>query len=41
MLLVDPGGAKALRKPAREGTTLRTDLTGEPDRQVIIAAALG
>ncbi|UCI30595.1 DUF1062 domain-containing protein [Mesorhizobium sp. B4-1-4] len=41
LLLVDPGGAKALRKPAREGTTLRTDLTGEPDRQVIIAAALG
>lgn len=40
-LVVDPDGAKALRKPAREGTTIRIDLTGEPDRDAIIFAAGG
>ncbi|TPM28740.1 DUF1062 domain-containing protein [Mesorhizobium sp. B2-3-4] len=41
LLVVDPEGSKALRKPAREGTTLRIDLAGEPDRQAIMLAAGG
>ncbi|MGX9143198.1 DUF1062 domain-containing protein [Mesorhizobium sp. 128a] len=41
LLVVDPEGAKALRKPAREGTTIRIDLTGEPDHKAIISAAAG
>ncbi|MBZ9994815.1 DUF1062 domain-containing protein [Mesorhizobium sp. BH1-1-4] len=41
LLLVDPEGSKALRKPVREGTTIRVDLAGEPDRQAIILAAGG
>ena len=41
LLVVDPDGAKALRKPARDGTTIRIDLVGEPDRQIIISAAGG
>ncbi|MBZ9797151.1 DUF1062 domain-containing protein [Mesorhizobium sp. ES1-4] len=41
LLVIDPDGANALRKLAREGTTLRLDLTGEPDRQAIIRAAGG
>ncbi|MGX5850501.1 DUF1062 domain-containing protein [Mesorhizobium sp. PL10] len=41
LLVVDPDGAKALRKPAREGTTIRIDLAGEPDRRAIISAAVG
>lgn len=40
-LVVDPGGTKALRKPAREGTIIRIDLAGEPDRLAIISAAGG
>ena len=41
LLVVDPEGAKALRKPARDGTTIRIDLAGEADRDVIISAAGG
>ena len=41
LLIVDPDGAKALRKPARAGITIRIDLAGEADRQAIIAAAGG
>ncbi|UVK42390.1 DUF1062 domain-containing protein [Mesorhizobium sp. AR07] len=41
LLIVDPDGAKALRKPAREGVTIRVDLADEPDRQAIISAAGG
>ncbi|MFD1982323.1 DUF1062 domain-containing protein [Mesorhizobium newzealandense] len=41
LLIVDPEGAKALRKPARQGTTIRIDLAGEPDREHIILAAGG
>ncbi|WP_095204315.1 DUF1062 domain-containing protein [Mesorhizobium carmichaelinearum] len=40
-LVVDPDGAKALRKPARQGMTVRIDLAGEPDHQAIIGAAGG
>ena len=41
LLVVDPEGAKALRKPARNGMTVRIDLAGEADRNAIIAAAGG
>ena len=41
LLVVGPEGAKALRKPAREGTTIRIDLAGEADREAIISAAVG
>ncbi|RVD40201.1 MAG: DUF1062 domain-containing protein [Mesorhizobium sp.] len=41
LLVVDPEGSKALRKPAREGTTIRVNLASEPDRQAIILAAGG
>ncbi|MGX5843458.1 DUF1062 domain-containing protein [Mesorhizobium sp. ArgA1] len=41
LVVDDQEGAKALRKPAREGTTIRIDLTGEPDRRAIISAAVG
>ena len=41
LLIVVPDGAKALRKPAREGTTIRIDLAGEADREAIISAAVG
>ncbi|MCA0011606.1 DUF1062 domain-containing protein [Mesorhizobium sp. B292B1B] len=41
LLVVDRDGAKALRKPARDGTTVRVDLAGEPDRQAILSAARG
>ncbi|WP_027145158.1 DUF1062 domain-containing protein [Mesorhizobium sp. WSM3626] len=41
LLTVEPDGAKALRKPAREGATIRIDLAGEPDRRIIISAAGG
>ena len=40
LLIVDPEGAKALRKPARTGT-IRIDLAAEPDRAAIISAAGG
>ncbi|WP_027169835.1 DUF1062 domain-containing protein [Mesorhizobium sp. WSM3224] len=39
LLVVDPDGAKALRKPVRGGAMVRIDLAGEPDRQAIISAA--
>ena len=41
LLIVDPEGAKALRKPVREGTTIRIDLAGQHDREHIISAAGG
>ena len=41
LLVVEPDGAKALRKPARRGMTVRVDLAGEPDREAIICAAGG
>lgn len=41
LLVVNPEGGKALRKPARTGTAIRIDLTGEPDRAAIISAASG
>jgi len=41
LLVVDPEGAKALRKPARAGTTIRVALAGEPDHEAIIRAAGG
>ncbi|TIN58668.1 MAG: hypothetical protein E5Y30_37580, partial [Mesorhizobium sp.] len=41
LLIVDPDGAKALRKPTRAGIAIRIDLTGEADRQAIISAAGG
>ncbi|TSE13595.1 DUF1062 domain-containing protein [Mesorhizobium intechi] len=41
LLVVDPDGAKALRKPARTGTAIRIDLSGEPDQEAIIRAAGG
>ncbi|MEO5756497.1 MAG: DUF1062 domain-containing protein [Mesorhizobium sp.] len=40
-LIVTPDGARALRKPSRHGTMIRIDLAGEPDRELIIAAAGG
>jgi hypothetical protein len=41
LLILGRDGAKALRKPAREGMTIRIDLVGEPDREAIISAAGG
>jgi len=41
VLIINPDGAKALRKPARQGLTVRIDLIGEDDRQAIILAAGG
>ncbi|BCG70089.1 hypothetical protein MesoLj113a_12470 [Mesorhizobium sp. 113-1-2] len=41
LLVVDPDGAKALRKPARAGTTIHVALAGEPDHEAIIRAAGG
>lgn len=41
LLVVNPEGAKALRKPAREGTAISIDLASEPDRAAIISAAGG
>jgi hypothetical protein len=41
LLIIDPDGARALRKPARDGATIRIDLVAEPDRQAIISAAGG
>ncbi|TRC92740.1 DUF1062 domain-containing protein [Mesorhizobium sp. WSM4303] len=41
LLAVAPDGATALRRPARDGTTLRIDLAGELDRPAIISAAGG
>ncbi|RWB02317.1 MAG: DUF1062 domain-containing protein [Mesorhizobium sp.] len=41
LLIVDPDGAKALRKPTGAGIAIRIDLAGEADRQAIISAAGG
>jgi hypothetical protein len=41
LLVVVPDGARALRKSARDGTTVRIDLTGELDRADIISTAGG
>jgi hypothetical protein len=41
LLVIGPDGTKALRKPARQGMTVRVDLAGEPDHQAIIRAAGG
>ncbi len=41
LLVIDPDGAKALRKPTRARTTIRIDLAGEPDHEAIIRAAGG
>lgn len=41
LLVVVPEGARALRKPARDGTAIRIDLADEPDREAIISAAVG
>ncbi|WP_434724438.1 DUF1062 domain-containing protein [Mesorhizobium sp. RIZ17] len=40
-LCIEPDGAKALRKPARNGMAVRIDLSDEPDRDAILAAACG
>jgi hypothetical protein len=40
-LAVRPAGAKALRKPARNGTAVEIELASEPDREKIILAAGG
>ncbi|AZO10722.1 MULTISPECIES: DUF1062 domain-containing protein [unclassified Mesorhizobium] len=40
-LAVEPEGAKALRRRARDGMTIRIDLAGEADRDAIIALACG
>jgi hypothetical protein len=39
LLVITPDGARALRKPAREGAAVRIDLSGELDREAIVAAA--
>ncbi|MES0200610.1 DUF1062 domain-containing protein [Mesorhizobium sp. M0011] len=41
LLILGRDGAKALRKPAREGMTIRFDLSGEADREAIVSAAGG
>lgn len=41
LLVVVPEGARALHKPARDGTAIRIDLADEPDREAIISAAVG
>ncbi|TIN22336.1 MAG: DUF1062 domain-containing protein [Mesorhizobium sp.] len=41
LLILGRDGAKALRKPAREGMTIRFDLSYQADRQTIISAAGG
>lgn len=41
LLVVVPEGARALRKPAGDGTAIRIDLADEPDREAIISAAVG
>lgn len=40
-LCVEPDGAKALRKPVRSGMAVRIDLSGEADRDAILATACG
>ncbi|MDG4883317.1 DUF1062 domain-containing protein [Mesorhizobium sp. WSM4884] len=39
LLAIEPDGAKALRRPARDGTAIRMDLAGEADRDAILSAA--
>ncbi|MDX8537588.1 DUF1062 domain-containing protein [Mesorhizobium abyssinicae] len=38
-LFVELDGAKALRRPPRDGMAIRIDLSDEPDRDTIVAAA--
>ncbi|MDX8502536.1 DUF1062 domain-containing protein [Mesorhizobium sp. VK4C] len=38
-LAIEPDGAKALRRPARNGMAIRIDLAGETDRGAIVSAA--
>lgn len=40
-LAIEPDGAKALRRPARDGMAIRIDLAGEADRDAILSAACG
>lgn len=40
-LTIEPDGAKALRKPARDGMAVRIDLSGEAERDAIVSAAYG
>ncbi|PBC05881.1 DUF1062 domain-containing protein [Mesorhizobium sp. WSM3860] len=41
LLTVEPGGAKALRRPARDGMVIRIDLSGQADRDAIVSCARG
>ncbi len=41
LLVVVPDSAKALRKPARDGSTVRIDLNGDPDCEAIVSATSG
>ncbi|OHV88957.1 DUF1062 domain-containing protein [Mesorhizobium sp. ORS 3428] len=41
LLIVEPDGARALRRPARDGMAVRIDLAGEADRDAIVSAACG
>lgn len=41
LLGIDPDGARALRKPPRDGMSVRVDLSGEPDRNAIVSAGCG
>jgi len=38
-LTIEPDQAKALRKPVRDGMAVRVDLSGEADRDIIVASA--
>ncbi|TIW01475.1 MAG: hypothetical protein E5V74_14180, partial [Mesorhizobium sp.] len=38
-LTIEPDGAKALRKPVRDGLAVRIDLAGEADCRAIVSAA--
>ncbi|MDX8465565.1 DUF1062 domain-containing protein [Mesorhizobium sp. VK23B] len=41
LLVVEPDGARALRRPARDGMAIRIDLGGEADREAVVSAACG
>ncbi|TGT49875.1 DUF1062 domain-containing protein, partial [Mesorhizobium sp. M00.F.Ca.ET.170.01.1.1] len=41
LLAIEPDGANALRRPARDGMAVRIDLSGEVDRNAIASAACG
>lgn len=40
-LAVEPDGARALRRPPRDGMAVRIDLSSEADRDAIVSAACG